>query len=121
MPLVRATLATALPTVQQLIGEVRKVVREAGSGGALDQVLAGLDALDAYCGRKLLDVDVVTTGPLSPQEAQAVAGGLAERFPADKLLRGVSEPIAVECPGAPLDPRAQVRPFSYRVASKVGT
>jgi hypothetical protein len=51
MPLVRATLATALPTVQQLVGELRKAVREAGSAGALDEAAQSLDALDAYCAR----------------------------------------------------------------------
>src|SRR5687768_13474227 len=121
MPLVRATLATALPTVQQLVGDLRKAVREAGSGGAFDQVLAGTDALDAYCGRKLLEMEVVTTGALSADEARAVAAALAPGFPAEQLVRGVTEPVTVDCPGPPLDVRAQVRPLSYRAASKAGT
>lgn len=120
MPLVRATLATALPTVQQLVGELRKAAREAGAGGALDQVLSSLDALDAYCSRRTLEVDVVLTGPLSAAEAASVAAALAPGLPADALVRAASEPVTVECPGS-LDLRVHVRPLSRRVASKAGT
>lgn len=121
MALVRATLATALPTVQQLIGELRKAVREAGPAAALDQVLATLDALDAYCARKVLEADVVLTGPLSEGEARAIAGAVAAGFPAEKLRAGASEPVTVDCPAPALSLRASVRPLTYRVASKAGT
>src|SRR6185503_313964 len=120
MPLVRATLATAPPTVQQLVGELRKTVRETGAAGS-DQMLQSLDALDAYCARKVLEAEVVLTATLSPEEARALADALAEGFPAVKLLEGARAPVTVDCPRAPLDLRAHVRPFAHRTAVRAGT
>jgi hypothetical protein len=121
MPLVRATLATALPTVQQLVGELRKAVREAGAGGALDQVLQSLDALDAYGAHKSIEAEVVLTGRPSESEAKAIAAALGEGFPAEKLIAGASTPVTVDLPRPPLDLRAHVRPFGQRVAVRAGT
>ena len=52
MALVRATQQTALLTVRGLIGELKKLTREAASAPALDNLVANLDALDAHAGRK---------------------------------------------------------------------
>src|SRR5688572_18612336 len=106
MPLVRATLATALPTVQQLVGELRKAVREAGAGGALDQVLQSLDALDAYAAHKAIEAEVVLTARPSEGEARAIAAALAEGFPPEKLIAGAASPVMVDVPRPPLDLRA---------------
>src|SRR5687767_7006366 len=121
MPLVRATLATALPTVQQLVGELRKAVREAGAGGALDQVLQSLDALDAYAAHKAIEAEVVLTARPSEGEARAIAAALAEGFPPEKLIAGAASPVMVDVPRPPLDLRAHVRPFAQRVVVRAGT
>ncbi len=47
MPLVKATLPTALSTVRQFIGDLKKTVRETGSSPALDNLATSLDALAA--------------------------------------------------------------------------
>src|SRR4029453_5742151 len=85
MPLVRATQQTALPTVRQLIGELKKLAREAASAPALDNLVASLDPLDAHAGRRSLDVELVLASPLDADEAERVAAWVGNAFPAAKL------------------------------------
>jgi hypothetical protein len=120
MPLVRATLATAVSTVQGLVADMRKAARETGSAAGLDHLLAGLDGLDAYCGKKLLEIEVALSGPLSGEEADKVAAAIASGFPVDKLRRGLSEPTVVDMPGPPVDVRVHLRPITHRTVLRAG-
>ncbi len=121
MPLVKATLPTALSTVRQFIGDLKKTARETGSSPALDNLVTSLDALDAYGIRKGLDVEVVVMNPLDPDEAGRIATWIGPGFHPGKLLTASADPTVVEVPGPPLDLRVQTRIASGRVAQKVGT
>jgi hypothetical protein len=120
MALVRATQQTALPTVRQLVGDLKKLAREAASAPALDTLVASLDALDAQAGRKSLDVELILAGPLSPEEAGIVAAWIGQGFPASKLQIAPGEQPIVDVQGAPLELRVQVRHLTSRLAQKAG-
>jgi hypothetical protein len=120
MALVRATQQTALPTVRQLVGDLKKLAREAASAPALDTLVASLDALDAQAGRKSLDVELILGGALSPEEAGIVAAWIGQGFPASKLQIAPGEQPIVDVPGAPLELRVQVRHLTSRLAQRAG-
>jgi hypothetical protein len=120
MALVRATQQTALPTVRQLVGDLKKLAREAASAPALDNLVASLDALDAHAGRKSLDVEVVLAGALTPEEAGLVAAWIGPGFQPSKLQIAPGEQPIVDVPGPPLDLRVQVRHLGSRLAQKAG-
>ena len=120
MALVRATQQTALPTVRQLVGDLKKLAREAASAPALDTLVASLDALDAHAGRKSLDVELILAGALTPEEAAVVAAWIGAGFPASKLQIAPGEQPIVDVPGAPLELRVQVRHLTSRLAQKAG-
>jgi hypothetical protein len=120
MALVRATQQTALPTVRQLVGDLKKLAREAASAPALDTLVASLDALDAHAGRRSLDVELILAGALAPDEAAVVAAWIGTGFPASKLQIAPGEQPTVEVSGAPLELRVQVRHLASRLAQKAG-
>src|SRR5688572_16672727 len=121
MPLVRATLQTALPTVRGLIGDLKKLARETGSSPAIDTLAQNLDALDAFGSRKALDVDVITTSPLEPEEANRIASWLGVGVHPSRLQPGPGEVHVIEVPGPPLDLKLQVRAAGTRVPTRAGT
>jgi hypothetical protein len=120
MALVRATQQTALPTVRQLVGDLKKLAREAASAPALDNLVASLDALDAHGGRKSLDVEVILAGALTPEDAGIVATWIGPGFHPSKLQIAPGEQPIVDVPGPPLELRVQVRHLTSRLAQKAG-
>jgi hypothetical protein len=120
MALVRATQQTALPTVRQLVGDLKKLAREAASAPALDNLVASLDALDAHAGRKSLDVELILAGALTPEDAGIVASWIGPGFHPSKLQIAPGEQPIVDVPGPPLELRVQVRHLTSRLAQKAG-
>jgi hypothetical protein len=120
MALVRATQQTALPTVRQLIGELKKLAREAASAPALDNLVANLDALDAHAGRKSLDVEFVLAGPVDAEDAAKLATWIGPGFHPSKLQVAPGDQPIVDVPGPPLDLRVQVHQVQSRLAQKAG-
>ncbi|MET0554111.1 MAG: hypothetical protein ABW221_13800, partial [Vicinamibacteria bacterium] len=121
MALVRATQQTALPTVRQLVGDLKKLAREAASAPALDNLVASLDALDAHAARKSLDVELILAGALTPEDAGIVATWIGPGFHPSKLQIAPGEQPIVDVPGPPLELRVQVRHLMSRLAQKAGT
>ena len=72
MPLVKLTLPTALPAVRQAIAELGKAVKDAAPLQGLDVVSRGLERLEEHCGRKGLDLELVTIAPLSEPAAGSI-------------------------------------------------
>ena len=120
MPLVRATLATALPTVRQLLGDLKKLARETGSSPPIDNLVQSLDGLDTFTGRRSLDVEVVMCSPVDPEEAGRLATWLGPGVAATKLLNA-AHPELIEVVGPPLDLRIFVRSLGARVSLRAGT
>ena len=120
MALVRATQQTALPTVRQLVGDLKKLAREAASAPALDNLVASLDALDAHGARKSLDVELILAGALTPEDAGIVATWIGPGFLPSKLQIAPGEQPVVDVPGTPLELRVQVRHLTSRLAQKAG-
>jgi hypothetical protein len=121
MALIKATLQTALPTVRQLIGDLKKLARETGSSPAIDTLAQNLDALDSYGTRKAIDVEVVTTAPLEPEEANKLAAWIGVGVHPSALQPAPGAVNVIEVPGPPLDLRVQVRAAGTRTAVKAGT
>src|SRR5262245_9369682 len=121
MALVRATQQTALPTVRQLIGDLKKLTREAASAPALDNLVANLDALDAHAGRKSIDVEFVLAGAVDPEDAGKIATWIGPGFHPAKLQIAPGDQPTVDIPGPPLDLRVQVHHLASRLAQKAGT
>ena len=120
MALVRATQQTALPTVRGLIGELKKLAREATSAPALDNLVANLEALDAHAGRKSLDVELILAGAVDEDDAGKLAAWIGPGFPASKLQIAPGDQPIVDVSGPPLDLRVQVRHLGSRLAQKAG-
>ena len=120
MALVRATQQTALPTVRGLIGELKKLTREAASAPALDNLVANLDALDAHAGRKSLDVELILASPVDAEDAGKLATWIGPGFHPSKLQIAPGDQPVVDIPGPPLDLRVQVRHLGSRLAQKAG-
>jgi hypothetical protein len=120
MALVRATQQTALPTVRQLIGELKKLTREAASAPALDNLVANLEALDAHSGRKSLDVELILAGPVDAEAAGKLATWIGPGFHPAKLQVAPGDQPIVDVPGPPLDLRVQVHHLQSRLAQKAG-
>src|SRR5512134_862674 len=120
MALVRATQQTALPTVRQLIGDLKKLTREAASAPALDNLVANLDSLDAHAGRKSLDVELILGGPVDAEDAGKLATWIGPGFHPSRLQVAPGEQPIVDVPGPPVDLRVQVRRLQSRLAQKAG-
>src|SRR6185369_17266734 len=121
MPLVRATLQTALPTVRTLIGDLKKLARETGSSPAIDTLAQNLDALDEYGSRKAIEVEVITTSPLEADEANRIATWLGVGVHPSHLQPAPGAVNVIDVPGPPLDLRLQVRAAGTRTAMRAGT
>src|SRR5688572_25724648 len=121
MPLVRATLQTALPTVRTLIGDLKKLARETGSSPAIDTLAQNLDSLDEYGSRKAIDVEVITTSPLEPEEANRIATWLGVGVHPSHLSPAPGAVNVVDVPGPPLDLRVQIHAAATRTAMRAGT
>ena len=119
MALVRATLQTALPTVRTLIGDLKKLARETGSSPAIDTLAQNLDALDEYGSRKAIEVEVITTAPLEPDEANRIATWLGVGVHPSQLQPAPGNVNVIDVPGPPLDLRVQIRAASTRTAMRV--
>ena len=79
MPIVaKVSLATALPTVRSLVGDLGRTVRDLGPLPGIDPVTNGVATLDAWCGGKALDVDVVVVSPLEVDDAGKVGAWIGK-------------------------------------------
>src|SRR6185369_15449067 len=112
---------TALPTVRQLIGDLKKQARETGTSPAIDNLAQNLDGLDAYAGRKGIDVEMVLTAPLEGEELARLATWLGAGVPPSKLQPGPGQINVVEVMGPPLDLNVQIRAVGTRTAVRAGT
>src|SRR4029079_11211543 len=121
MALIKATLQTALPTVRQLIGDLKKQARETGTSPAIDNLAQNLDGLDAYAGRKGIDVEMVLPAPLEGEELARLATWLGAGVPPSKLQPGPGQINVVEVMGPPLDLNVQIRAVGTRTAVRAGT
>src|SRR4029077_12933853 len=88
---------------------------------SLDHLAHSLDGLDGYCARKVLELEVLTTGALSSAEAQAIASWVGAGCAGGAISRGTGEAVSADLPGPPLDLRVYVRPLTVRAAQKAGT
>ena len=88
MPIVaKVSLATALPTVRGLVGDLGRMVRDMGPLPGLDPVTNGTVSLDGWCGGRGLDVDVAVVSPLEVDEAGNVGAWIGKGFPVAVLAR----------------------------------
>ena len=95
MPIVaKVSLATALPTVRGLVGDLGRTVRDLGPLPGIDPVTNGIASLDAWCGGKGLDVDVVVVSPLEVEEAGKVGAWIGKGFPVAVLARAGQSAVA---------------------------
>jgi hypothetical protein len=109
MPLVKLTLPTALPAVRQAIAELGKAVKDAAPLQGLDVVSRGLERLDEHCGRKGLDLELVTIAPLSEPAAERAAAWIGRGFPAAPLKAATLQPSLVDLPAGEGTVAARVR------------
>src|SRR2546423_1968522 len=71
------TAGSALSTVQQLVSELLRAMREMGPLPALRELSPDLENLGAYAQGRGVDVDVAILGDLSDADAASVAGWIS--------------------------------------------
>ena len=98
MPLAKLTLPTALAAVRQAMTELGKAVKDAAPLPGLELVSQGLERLEVHCGRKGLDLELVTITPLAEASAERAAAWLGNGFPAAPLTAASVQPSVVELP-----------------------
>jgi hypothetical protein len=108
MALLKVTAANALPTVRQLIGDLKKVGADAGALSTTDSVNRGLDNLDGYCAGRFLDVELLRAGAVGADTAGRVAAWIGKGLTAQHVTGETSGCVVVEGPGA----------FTLRVQSR---
>ena len=119
MPLAKLTLSTALPTVRQTAAELARAARDAASLPGLEAVGGGLERLDEYCGRKGLEIELLTVSPLPADAAERAAAWIGRGFPTAPLAAPLASPSLVELPAADGAAAARVRASSLAAGTAV--
>jgi hypothetical protein len=86
MPVIaKLSVATALPTVRQLIGDLGKAAAEVGGLAGLEVVTKGVDALTEHSDGKGVEVDLVIVAPADAADAQRASAWVGDTFPPASL------------------------------------
>jgi hypothetical protein len=120
MALVKVTAANALPTTRQLIADLRKAVVEAGPLPTAESIGRALDALDACCGARHIDVEVLRAEAVGAEGARRVAGWLGPGVAVEHILGETLAPVEVERPG-PVSLRVRCRGLGVEPPVAAGT
>lgn len=84
------TASSALSTIQQLVNDLSRAMREIGPLPALRELSADLTSLATYCQGSGVDVDVAVSGAISPEDAAGVASWISSDLEAALLVSAVT-------------------------------
>jgi hypothetical protein len=83
------TAASALSTIQQLVNDLSRAMREIGPLPALRELSADLANLASYCQGREVDVDVAVSGTISPEDSSRAAAWISPELEPDVLASTV--------------------------------
>jgi hypothetical protein len=123
MPIVaKVSLATALPTVRNLVSDLVRAAKDAGPIPGLDAVASGASALDAYSMSQGLEGEVVVVSPLLVAEAGKIGLWLGSGFPVGSLAKADQRAAAnLALGGSGGTFHVVVRPLADTTAVAAGT